>query len=43
MTLEQLEGKIVTGVFVDVDRPEYSEEYAKLQQRMRKIPVGIGA
>ena len=43
MTPEQLEGKIVTGVFVDVDRPEYTEEYAKLQQRLRKNPVGVGA
>jgi len=43
MTPEQLEGKIVTGVFVDVDRPEYTEEYAKLQQRLRKTPVEVGA
>ena len=42
MTPEELEGKIVTGVFVDVDRPEYTEEYAKLQQRLRKNHVEVG-
>ena len=30
LTPEELNGKIVTGVFVDVDKPEYTEEYNKL-------------
>ena len=33
---EDLEDKIVTGVFVDVDKPEYTEEYAKLRERYKK-------
>lgn len=36
LTPEEVEGKIVTGVFVDIERPEYSEQYAKLQQRVKK-------
>jgi 2-oxoglutarate ferredoxin oxidoreductase subunit beta len=42
MSPEELEGKVVTGVFVDVDRPEYTAEYAKLQQRLRKTVVEVG-
>jgi hypothetical protein len=42
MSPEELEGKIVTGIFVDVDRPEYTQEYAKLQQRLRKNVVEVG-
>lgn len=38
MTPEELEGKIITGVFVDQERPEYTEQYARLQQRVRKHP-----
>jgi 2-oxoglutarate ferredoxin oxidoreductase subunit beta len=30
MTEEELEGKIVTGVFVDKDKPEYTERYDQL-------------
>jgi 2-oxoglutarate ferredoxin oxidoreductase subunit beta len=41
MPPEELEGKIITGVFVDIDRPEYTQEYAKLQQRLRKNAVGV--
>ena len=41
MTAEELEGKIVTGIFVDVDKPEYTQEYAKLQQRLRANVVGV--
>ncbi len=43
MPPEALEGKIVTGVFVDVDKPEYTEEYARLQQRLKKNHVEVGA
>jgi 2-oxoglutarate ferredoxin oxidoreductase subunit beta len=41
MSPEELEGKIITGVFVDVDRPEYTQEYAKLQQRLKKTVVEV--
>jgi 2-oxoglutarate ferredoxin oxidoreductase subunit beta len=33
---EELEDKIVTGVFVDLDKPEYTDQYAKLQSRLRR-------
>ncbi len=33
---EELEEKIVTGVFVDVERPEYLEEYEKMRERMSR-------
>ena len=36
LTKEALEGKIVTGIFVDRIRPEYSEEYDKVRQRAQK-------
>lgn len=36
MSQEELEGKILTGVFVDVEKPEYCEEYEKLIQREQK-------
>ncbi len=36
MTKESLEGKIITGVFVDRIRPEYSTEYEKIRQRAQK-------
>jgi 2-oxoglutarate ferredoxin oxidoreductase subunit beta len=36
MSQEELEGKILTGVFVDVEKPEYCEEYEKLIQREKK-------
>ena len=36
MSQEELEGKILTGVFVDVEIPEYCEEYEKLIQREQK-------
>jgi 2-oxoglutarate ferredoxin oxidoreductase subunit beta len=35
MSPEELEDKIVTGVFVDVDKPEYTDQYEKLQMRVR--------
>jgi 2-oxoglutarate ferredoxin oxidoreductase subunit beta len=33
MTAEQLEGKILTGVLHKVEKPEYTEEYAKVIER----------
>jgi len=33
---EELENRIVTGVFVDIDKPEYTEEYAKLRESYKK-------
>ena len=36
MTEEELEGKIVTGILVDRDIPEYTEEYQKLIDRVQK-------
>ncbi|MDZ7270840.1 MAG: 2-oxoacid:ferredoxin oxidoreductase subunit beta [candidate division KSB1 bacterium] len=36
LTPEQLQDKIITGVFVDVDRPEYVETYQKLVQSLRE-------
>ena len=36
MTPEELEGKIVTGILVDRDKPEYVEEYGKLVARVRR-------
>ena len=35
MDPEELEDKIITGVLVDVDLPEYTEEYQKLIDRVR--------
>jgi 2-oxoglutarate/2-oxoacid ferredoxin oxidoreductase subunit beta len=31
---EELRDAVVTGVFVDVDRPEYTQEYARLVERL---------
>ncbi len=31
---EELEGKIVTGIFVDEDKPEFTAEYAKMRARL---------
>jgi 2-oxoglutarate ferredoxin oxidoreductase subunit beta len=36
MTEAELEGKIVTGIFVDRDKPEYTEEYQKLIDKVQK-------
>ncbi len=36
MPKEALEGKIVTGIFVDYIRPEFSAEYEKVRQRAQK-------
>ncbi len=36
MSPDELEGKIVTGVLVDVDKPEYTKEYASLVERVRE-------
>jgi 2-oxoglutarate ferredoxin oxidoreductase subunit beta len=35
MTPEEREGKIRTGVLVDVEKPEFTEEYAKLVERLK--------
>ncbi len=35
VAVEERESAIVTGVFVDEDRPEYTDEYAKLAARVR--------
>ena len=43
MQAEELEKKIVTGVLVDVDRPEFSEEYYKLSQRLMQKAAGATA
>lgn len=40
MKPEELEGKIITGVLVDVDKPEYIEEYDKLIERVGKAVSG---
>jgi 2-oxoglutarate ferredoxin oxidoreductase subunit beta len=37
MTPEELEGKIVTGILVDIERPECREEYQKLIERFRDV------
>ncbi|MCU0241380.1 MAG: 2-oxoacid:ferredoxin oxidoreductase subunit beta [Vicinamibacteria bacterium] len=31
---EELKDQVVTGVFVDIDKPEYSQEYARLVERL---------
>jgi 2-oxoglutarate ferredoxin oxidoreductase subunit beta len=36
MTEAELEGKIVTGVFVDRDKPEYTAQYQKLIERVQE-------
>jgi 2-oxoglutarate ferredoxin oxidoreductase subunit beta len=36
MSPEELKDKIVTGILVDVDLPEYTQEYQKLIERVRK-------
>ena len=35
MSAEELEGKIVTGIFVDSPAPEYTEEYQKIIDKVR--------
>jgi len=37
MNPEELEGKIVIGEFLEVERPGYVKEYAKLQKRLEVI------
>ncbi|WP_020676453.1 2-oxoacid:ferredoxin oxidoreductase subunit beta [Geopsychrobacter electrodiphilus] len=37
MTPEQLEGKVLTGVLHKEDRPEYTEQYAKVIQRAQGL------
>ncbi len=34
---KELEGKIITGVLVDRERPNYHEEYQKLIQQKLKV------
>ena len=36
MSDEELKDKIVIGTFVDKDRPEYTEQYAALRERVLK-------
>lgn len=33
---EELEGKVISGVLVDVERPEFTEQYKKLSAELRK-------
>ncbi len=40
MAAAELEGKIVTGILVDVDRPEFSEQYYGLSQRLIQKAAG---
>ena len=35
MTPEQLKGKVLTGVLYKEEKPEYTEEYAKVIQRAK--------
>jgi 2-oxoglutarate ferredoxin oxidoreductase subunit beta len=37
---EERKDAIVTGVFVDVDKPEYTDEYARLVGRLREASPG---
>ena len=39
LTAEQRDEAIVTGVFVDVDRPEYTEQYARLVEKCGGRPA----
>jgi 2-oxoglutarate ferredoxin oxidoreductase subunit beta len=36
MSEEELEGRIITGVFKDITRPEYISEYEKMSERAQK-------
>jgi 2-oxoglutarate ferredoxin oxidoreductase subunit beta len=36
MSPEELEGRIVTGEFVTIEKPEYTEEYAKVIVKAQK-------
>jgi 2-oxoglutarate ferredoxin oxidoreductase subunit beta len=36
---EEKESAVVTGVFVDVDKPEYTEEYARMVEKLRESKV----
>jgi 2-oxoglutarate/2-oxoacid ferredoxin oxidoreductase subunit beta len=40
LSKEELEGKLVTGVVADVDRPEYTEVYGRLIERLRAEGAG---
>ena len=40
---EERESAVVTGVFVDVDKPEYTEEYGRLVEKVRESEVADGA
>jgi 2-oxoglutarate ferredoxin oxidoreductase subunit beta len=35
LSAEQRQDAIVTGVLVDLDKPEYAEQYARLAERLR--------
>ena len=37
---EERDRAIVTGVLVDVEKPEYTEQYARLVERLRGTPAG---
>ena len=40
MTEEELEGKIVTGILVDREKPEYTAQYQKLIDRLQESEKG---
>ncbi|MBN1434260.1 2-oxoacid:ferredoxin oxidoreductase subunit beta [Candidatus Fermentibacterales bacterium] len=42
LSAEELEGKIVRGVFVDRERPEYLDRYEGLCEKARKAVAGAG-
>ncbi len=35
LTPEELEGKVITGVLVDIDKPEYTEQSRKLREKIK--------
>jgi 2-oxoglutarate ferredoxin oxidoreductase subunit beta len=39
MKPQELQGKIVTGVLIDVDKPEYTDQYEKLLEKVSKVIV----
>jgi 2-oxoglutarate ferredoxin oxidoreductase subunit beta len=41
MSPEELEGKLVTGILVDVEKPEYGHLYEQLVENVRQKPVHV--
>jgi 2-oxoglutarate ferredoxin oxidoreductase subunit beta len=41
MSPEELEGKLVTGILVDVEKPEYGQLYEQLVENVRQKPVHV--